>query len=400
MSNVSKKLKLGDVTLEALSQDATAPKWFNDNISFGSDNRQIPLTFVLVGFRIHFEHEHWVNKYAVWLTKRSNEVAPAGCMCHAEIMLQTHPGVWHQWGVVKKRWIDPSERPRDLKAKEVYRWSLVHMHQVDTSTWDKKYKFLGFHVSREAQRAGMEFLMSQVNQPFNFKGYLLNLLLPVGVGADFFSEDLMNKNNTAEWYCTQIIVAALQAMAECEGRLRDEVIVTSPPIGAAYYLAFMYALVISVLACIIALLSTREIVLPLIVLGSVFGGVFVPISLTARLKWNASLTRRNKIIAELKKKSSRLRKVCCRNRDVIPEEASVDDVDRYSWKDAVTKTVGTWTNPNDLWRTLRACEDVYVTPHPGAPSLDLSVDYDIKDRKPSKKQRATNTTTPWWRFWK
>lgn len=58
-------------------------------------------------------------------------------------------------------------------------------------------------------------MLSQVDGPFNYWGYLLNILLPhggVGVGK-YHPEMKLEKN---QWYCSQLIGVALQAMADDE----------------------------------------------------------------------------------------------------------------------------------------------------------------------------------------
>lgn len=69
---------------------------------------------VLIAFRVlgSRKHEHWLNKAAVAITARRN--TKHGRMCHVELMLQTTPGHWTRFGIVKKSYVGNDRNGRPL----------------------------------------------------------------------------------------------------------------------------------------------------------------------------------------------------------------------------------------------------------------------------------------------
>lgn len=164
---------------------------------------------VLVAFRIlgSRKHEHWLNKAAVYATADPFTKVPQN-FCHVEIMFQPYKGAWVRSSVVKKTWVG-----NDEKNKPIFEWGKVHMKYVDQNSWDSKYKFLSVSVSRKKQKKCYDFLVSQVDGPFNYWGYVLNILLPHGgIGAGKFHPG-MNQDRS-QWYCSQLVGAGLQAMSD------------------------------------------------------------------------------------------------------------------------------------------------------------------------------------------
>lgn len=165
---------------------------------------------VLVAFRVlgSRSREHWLNKVAVALTARPG--TKHGKMCHVELMLQTDAGVWYRFGIVKKTWV-----ANDENGNPIFEWGVVHGKRVDTSSWDDKYKFLSISVSRQKQKVAFDFLTSQIGHSFNYYGYLLNIILPGGIGVGEYHPRMHVEKHA--WYCSQLVGIALQAMSDEEG---------------------------------------------------------------------------------------------------------------------------------------------------------------------------------------
>jgi hypothetical protein len=206
---------------------------------------------VLVAFRVlgSRKHEHWLNKVAVSLTARPG--TKHGRMCHVELMMQTEPGVWYRFGIVKKSYVGSDEA-----GKPIFEWGSVHGKMVDQSSWDSKYIFLSLSVSRARQKTAFDFLTSQIGNRFNYWGYLLNLILPGGIGVGEYHPAMAAEPN--EWYCSQLVGCALQAMGD-ESNLAD---VPHTPAGARHtyrVLATLAALVAGgVIGAFVGLLSKTQ----------------------------------------------------------------------------------------------------------------------------------------------
>jgi hypothetical protein len=161
---------------------------------------------VLVAFRVlgSRRNEHWLNRAAVIATARPG--TKHGRMCHVELMLQVDAGLWYRFGIVKKSWVG-----NDEKGNPIFEWGVVHAKPVDTSSWDSKYKFLSISVSRPKQKAAFDFLMSQSGHDFNYYGYLLNILMPGGIGAGEYHPRMHVEKH--KWFCSQLVGCALQVRA-------------------------------------------------------------------------------------------------------------------------------------------------------------------------------------------
>jgi hypothetical protein len=159
---------------------------------------------VIIAFkRINREgNEHWLNKMAVNLTKRSDDEFPCGQLAHVELMFENR-GKWFRCSINKKT------GTYDAKGKITWKAGTVHYKQVsETSMAD--YDYFEYKIDREKQRQIHNFCMSQMENTFNFWGYVLNFFIPFGrIGTRKYSNRLERKK--AKWFCSELIVVALQS---------------------------------------------------------------------------------------------------------------------------------------------------------------------------------------------
>lgn len=160
---------------------------------------------VCIGFKT-IEHEdatdHWMNKIAIRATKQPGDVFPGGCICHAEIMMQVRAGSWWVFSISKAyRTANEGWKPGRVFCKSV----------ADTRAVPRPdYVFFTVPVHRSRQRDMYEFLVSQINARFNRIGFFGNFVLPwLGWGTRQYTPRLHRRLHT--WFCTELIVAALQA---------------------------------------------------------------------------------------------------------------------------------------------------------------------------------------------
>ena len=206
---------------------------------------------VLVAFRVlgSRKHEHWLNKVAVGLTARRG--TKHGRMCHVELMMQTEPGLWYRFGIIKKSYVGSDE-----KGKPMFEWGTVHGKPVDQSSWDSKYIFLSLSVKRARQKEAFDFLQSQLQNKFNYYGYLFNIIMPGGIGAGEYHPRLHGQG--AQWYCSQIVGCALQAMAD-EGKLADAPHLAVPQMHAWRAAGALASLMLgAALGALIGILAGRD----------------------------------------------------------------------------------------------------------------------------------------------
>lgn len=162
---------------------------------------------IRLGFRCvsTVKRDHYLNRIAAAVTTTPTDLYRGGRygnMCHVELMLRPNKDVWLRHSIYMKQY-DP-ETQTLVPAT-------VHSKVCDTYAWDSKYEFVTMHVPREAQTRGMQFLSTQVGVPFNFNAYYWNT-----IGGDFGThhfEPEMLHTPAQSWYCTEVISAALQAIA-------------------------------------------------------------------------------------------------------------------------------------------------------------------------------------------
>lgn len=187
-----------------------------------SDNETVRLGFRMVN-EGSGEKEHWLNRTAACLTTtrwgRNSDVnlrqetgAPYGRMCHAEIFMQPQPSVWVRSSIYLGTY-DPDTQQIEpgkvhIKLVDDYEVQEKFMNsKLDNSS--KTYEIIAFQVDRESQRNAMEFLVNQLDSPFNKNAYYYNML-----GAQFgtrqYSYDLNIEKRP--FYCTELLTCALQSM--------------------------------------------------------------------------------------------------------------------------------------------------------------------------------------------
>lgn len=177
---------------------------------------------VRLGFRIAGEgkDEHWLNRYAACITAtnfgessdanlRKNTECPYGRMCHTELMMQVQPDVWTRHSIYLGT-IDPETNQMEPGK--------VHIKLVDDDeirskfdhSQDKRYEILPLIVNREDQLNAMKFLVAQTGSPFNKNAYYYNLIPGFDFGTQRYDYSLNQEQSS--WYCTELVVCALQAM--------------------------------------------------------------------------------------------------------------------------------------------------------------------------------------------
>jgi len=206
-------------------------RWMEENYDGKGlgESQHIRIAFRTVGSS---KTDHCLNVRAAWLTRLRGEVFPYGEMCHVELILQVKPDLTPEarkelsssqgrdavaayearkyvtCSVTKKVWDgkDPKNPKRDL-----YKPGCVHCKFTHPDDWKNKYVFLQANSSRKSVERALRFALLNNGMPFNHVGYYANLLVPGGIGARRFSEDLMRKRR--RYFCSEFIVVALQAMA-------------------------------------------------------------------------------------------------------------------------------------------------------------------------------------------
>lgn len=208
MSAIQPRVNLEKIRLTSSIVDEFVHSEFNDC-------HTVRVAFRTLGSR---KNEHWLNTYAARLTRLPGEKKPAGSLTHAELILPVRPGVYVKASVIKKRWSHKNE-----KGEDVYVEMGAFLKRTDPAEWKRKYIFVNLHVSREAIFKTLKFLATQNDAKFNHRGYYLALPLPGGYGVRQFRNELLN--HRTEWYCTQLLVCALQCLSMYDKpsqRIEDE----------------------------------------------------------------------------------------------------------------------------------------------------------------------------------
>jgi hypothetical protein len=190
--------------------------------------------FFLVAFKIcGRKDEHWINRLATWGTslKGDDEKFFEGRVSHVEILFTKEEK--GRDGITLKKWfrysIMKSRGSRLPSGKIVWKPGVVHCIESDAKTM-KSYRFYKiWQNDPEAYknpRAGVAFLDSQVGQGFNMRGYLLNFILPFQFGVRTPEEAESKKIN--KWFCSELIVCAMQRCMKEETKLRVNACEQSP----------------------------------------------------------------------------------------------------------------------------------------------------------------------------
>jgi hypothetical protein len=157
----------------------------------------------------------------VWQTaRRSNEpgdgeLAFRGRISHVEILIKhraahrkNSEGDWYRYSIMKLL----GTRSPD----NVVTWKPGVVHAIKTASVDgdlqvKNYRFFRVDLGLEGVNRALEFLQRQVHERagFNNLGYLLNFASPALFGLCHYKHAERRRKNT--WFCTELIVCALQA---------------------------------------------------------------------------------------------------------------------------------------------------------------------------------------------
>lgn len=180
--------------------------------------------YVLLAFKCCVEpDDHIVNKLAVWITdyrkgKKLREDADdddfRGRISHVEILIKQRredsedDGEWYRYSIMKKI----GRRTRD--GKVTFEPGKVHRLKtgyVNGKMQVKNYRFYRVELGIDGVNDALRFLDAQVwaEAPFNKLGYALNFVSPILVGVAHYKQAERKERNS--WFCTEIIVCALQA---------------------------------------------------------------------------------------------------------------------------------------------------------------------------------------------
>lgn len=171
-----------------------------------------PNPYIIVAFKSletsEGKYEHPLNKLACWLTARPGEIAPAGRMCHTEIMLEVSDKTWYRFSINKMSLVREN-------GKKMWKKGTVHCKQVSKESM-QQYHYYNVPLSRESQKQMFDFLVSQHGAEFNKSGYIWNFFLPkwLAIGTRKWSPRLTSERR--RWFCTEIACCALQSAGLCE----------------------------------------------------------------------------------------------------------------------------------------------------------------------------------------
>ena len=147
-------------------------------------------------------NEHWLNKAAVSLTKRNDDVYPSGHLPHVELMFE-NKGSWYRCSINKKT------GTYDARGNLKWKPGAVHCKHVSQQSM-ADYDYFLYYTDRKNQKKMFQFCMSQLDNKFNFWGYVLNFFIPIGrIGTYKFHPRLFRKKT--KWFCSELIVVALQS---------------------------------------------------------------------------------------------------------------------------------------------------------------------------------------------
>jgi len=167
-------------------------------------------TYCLLAFKIcgDDEEEHWMNRLASWGTSRStdNRDSYEGRASHVEILFREEHDLWFRYSIMKSR-------GQRIGSRIVWHPGVVHRIESNPTNM-KKYQFYKIPLSVGAVAAATRFVNRQVGMPFNMKGYLCNFIFPVRFGVSGVDEAMTRRKNA--WFCSELIVCALQAAAACQ----------------------------------------------------------------------------------------------------------------------------------------------------------------------------------------
>ncbi len=198
--NRPRHVRVSPSSVDAAYARAMAGEEFVTSPSFAGDSRVLIACATLP----KDGNTHYLNKLAVRATARWGERAPAGRICHCELLLQPRQGVWYRGSINKLEYAG-----EDSSGKPLYRWGTVHLRRVDPGSM-ADYSFFQIRASRAQQFQMWRFLTAQVGGEFNLQGYATNFVLGTWIGQQCFDPSWMF-DRKGRWFCTELIVCALQA---------------------------------------------------------------------------------------------------------------------------------------------------------------------------------------------
>lgn len=180
------------------------------NNNFSPDARERGNDHVIIAFkRINSDgKEHWLNRLAVNLTKRSSDVYPCGQLAHVELMFENN-GLWYRCSINKKT------GTYDAKGNLTWKVGTVHYKHVNKESM-ADYDYFKYYVDRDKQQLMYKFCMTHLEDEFNFWGYVLNFFIPFGkIGTKRYHEKLdRQQQKRSKWFCSELVVVALQSAGE------------------------------------------------------------------------------------------------------------------------------------------------------------------------------------------
>ena len=192
------------------------------SVSFIKNVSDVP--YVLLAFKCCIEpDDHIVNKLAVWITAYKNgknvredaeESDFRGRISHVEILIkqrridQEEDGEWYRYSIMKKIGRRTQDGKVTFEPGKVHR---IKTGYVNGKMQVKNYRFYRVGLGIEGVNEALNFLDTQVraDAPFNKLGYALNFVSPVIVGVSHYKQAERKEKNS--WFCTELIVCALQA---------------------------------------------------------------------------------------------------------------------------------------------------------------------------------------------
>ena len=155
---------------------------------------------LFLAFRTTLQDDAWINKVVAWLTSKRGEKAPAGILCHVELIVETEREVFHRFSIYKKTLAAgaPGEKPRFVQGS-------VHAIPIDKFAL-AHYTLLPVTVPN--RQAMLHFIDKQFNGGFHHVAYWFGWL---GIPFRISRYHPLFLQNKERWTCVSFCIAALQA---------------------------------------------------------------------------------------------------------------------------------------------------------------------------------------------
>ena len=159
--------------------------------------------------------EHWVNRWAAWLTRTKDDTFPGGHLCHVELFMRPNEHEVYTFSINKKEGVQDSE------GKITFTEPGVHGRPLENLSEIKKYALVSIPISRKKQAAAWQFFRAQLGAPFNKPAYYFNgifAFLPWKLGKKGLNPDMLNighlhkQRRRYTWFCTELLTVALHVM--------------------------------------------------------------------------------------------------------------------------------------------------------------------------------------------